>query len=176
MSNTRSVVLGLAIMVLSATGAMAEMPVRLKGTWILDAEATAALMKTSPKWKAEDEKYLPTILKRMSLMLYEFEDHAISVSMRGKKQVLAVVLQESSAKKHVFKGTVEGETVAMTVSFVGDATIKIRSSSTDDMDYYLWKRGRLTGAADADGKSDAIEIMKKSLTTPSGERAANEGK
>jgi len=176
MSNIKRVLVAIAITGVAPIGAFAAMPEELKGSWILDAEATEKYMKTSPKWRAADEKYLPTILKRMSQVLYEFKGDTISVSMRGKRQVLPVALKKSSSKKHVFEGEVQGKLLTMTVAFVDDATINIRSSSTDDMHYYLWKRGHLTDNTGHDDKSLAVEVMKNSLETRTNKPDAGDGK
>ncbi len=175
MSNIEKVLVGLAMMSISITGAWAEMPKELKGSWILHASATETHMKTSPKWKAEHAKYLPTVMKRMSKVLFEFGDNAIVASTGSKQQTLPVMLKESSRTKYVFEGRVREKSVTMTVSFVDDRTINIRSSATDDMDYYLWKRGSLTNKAAADDKSLAMELMKKSLEEFSDKTDAGDG-
>ena len=166
MGNIGKVLVVLAILAVPVTEAWAEMPKELKGSWILDASATEKHVTTSPQWTAEDAKYLPTIMKRMSQFVFEFEEDAIVSSMRGKQQSLPVVLKENSGKTYVFEGTIRDERVTVTVSFVDDRTINIRSSATADMDYFLWKRGRLTDKAGADDKSLAIEVMKKALEGP----------
>lgn len=166
MGNFGKALVVLAILAVPVTGARAEMPEELKGSWTLDASATEENLKTSPQWTAEDAKYLPTIMKRMSQFVFEFEEDAIVSSRRGKQQILPVVLKENSGEMYVFEGTIRDERVTVTVSFVDDRTINIRSSATDDMDYYLWKRGRLTDKAGADDTSLALEVMKKALEGP----------
>ena len=153
----------LFLLISMLTTSMAEMPDTLKGSWILNADATSLYIKTSPKWDASGEKYLPTILKRMSQMAYVFNDKAIVVSMRGREQALPVTLSSSEDKTYVFDGELRGKSVTMTVSFIDETTINIRSSATDDMDYYLWSRGEVPGE---DGPSDeelATEVMKKAM-------------
>ncbi|MDJ0945892.1 MAG: hypothetical protein QNJ30_20690 [Kiloniellales bacterium] len=173
MSNIGRALVISAILAAPATGAWAEMPKELKGSWVLDVAATERHVTTSPQWKAEDAKYLPIFVKQMSQFVFEFEENAIVSSMRGRRQILPVVLKENSGKTYVFEGTIRDKSVTVTVSFVDDRTINIQSSATDDMDYYLWKRGQPTDKAGADDKSLAIEIMKKALETPSNE--AGEG-
>lgn len=163
----------LAILSLPVTAAWAEMPRELKGSWILDASATEERLKTSPKWTAEDAKYLPIVLKRMSQFLFEFEEDAIVSSMRGQRQIVPVVLKESSGERYVFEGKMPDRTMTLTVSFVDDRTINIRSSETDDMDYFLWKRGHLTGEAGPDDEALATEIMERALKDSSNK--ADEG-
>ena len=164
----------LAILTLPVTTAWAEMPNELKGSWILDAPATEEHLKTSPQWKAEDAKFLPTILKRMSQFLFGFEEDAIVSTMRGRQQVIPVELKEKSGHTYVFEGKVRDQTITLTVSFVDDRTISIRSSASDDMDYFLWKRGQLAEEAGPSDASLATEILEKATKTPSNQ--AGDGK
>lgn len=147
------------------------MPKILKGTWIVDATATEANMKTSPKWKAEGSKYLPTIMKRMSQVMYAFDDDTITVTMRGKKQPLKVALKHSEKKRYLFEGNVGGRVITLTVTITGEGNLNIRSSATDDMDYYLWKHGRPDKKTGFDDKTLARELMKKSLVNSSDKKS-----
>ena len=135
--------IGLAAWASTVDALSAEMPKDLKGFWILDAKATAAYMQTSPKWKAEDAKYLPRIIQRMSQATYLFEDGKITVSTRGRQQPLDVVLKTSEKPRYVFEGNVGDQALTLPVSITEAGNLNIRSSATDDMDYYLWKRGKL---------------------------------
>ncbi|MBW2664449.1 MAG: hypothetical protein JRD93_21350 [Deltaproteobacteria bacterium] len=176
MKRIEHVLMALVIVVISATPVLAEMPKSLQGTWIIDAEATETYIKTSPKWKAEDAKYLPTIMKRMSQVVYEFDDDSITVSMRGKKQPLQVALKQSEKKSYIFEGNVGDKVFTLTVSITDEGNLNIRSSATDDMDYYLWKRGQPDNKAEVDDKKLAIELMKKSLENSSNKSDAGDGK
>ena len=167
MSNLGKALAVVAILTVPVAEAWAEMPDELKGSWVLDASATEEHLKTSPRWKAEDAKYLPTVLKRMSQFLFEFEESAIVSTMRGRQQIIPVVLKENSGNGYVFEGRVRDQSLTLTVSFVDDQTINIRSSASDDMDYFLWKRGELASGAGPSDESLATEIMEKATKTPS---------
>lgn len=151
-----------AIVTISTTTTQAEMPEALKGSWIFDADATEAYMQTSPNWKAEDEKYLPTILKRMSQAAYEFTDDAFIVSMRGKTQALNVTLTHSEKKIYIFEGTLADQNITLTASINDGGGLNVRSSATDDMEYYLWKRGLPQSADAVSDEKLALELLKKS--------------
>ena len=119
------------------------MPDALEGSWVLNAEATQAYVKSSPKWNEGDEKHLPMVLKRMSEVAYVFEGDAITISARGSAQMLPVALKSSEANEYVFEGEKGDDSVTLTVTISEEGNMNIRSSKTDDMDYYLWKRGSL---------------------------------
>ena len=151
MTSIRSHLLALALALFPTLHA-AEMPAALKGSWILDAAKTEANIKASPKWKPGDEKMLPTIFKHMAQVLYSFNDEQVAASRRGKEMSIPIEKVESDADKHVISCQVQDKPMTITVTFVDKDTINIRSSMTNDMDYFLWKRGSLEGT---DGPSDA---------------------
>jgi len=163
MQRIRNAFVVLSVVAFSTAAALADMPKELKGTWILDAEATEKYVQTSPKWKDEDAKRLPMIMKRMSQVLYELKDGAMIATMWGRSQTVAVTLNKRDGKSYVFDAKVRDQTMTMTVTFVSDATITIRSSTTDDMDYFLWKRGKLPKEAGPNDKALALEAMKKAM-------------
>ena len=139
-----------------AGNAVAGVPEELRGAWVIAPKETEAFMKTSPKWKPEDAKYLPKIMERMSLAVYEIGDGTLTMSIRRSKRTLPIVLKESGKKKHVFETKVGENTVVLTMTVNAQGFLNIRSSATDDMDYYLWKRTPAgVGTADAaEGKDD----------------------
>jgi len=143
MRKIEAVLAALVMAAVSTTAIAAEMPKELKGSWILNAEATTEYMKTSPKWDEATAKHLPMIIKRMSKLVYLFEDDVITVSMRGKGHALPVVLKSTDKKTYVFEAKAGKRVITLTVSINDAGNLNIRSSATDDMDYYLWKRGEL---------------------------------
>ena len=128
------------LILLTGSTAFADMPEALKGDWVIDAPASEVHMQTSPKWKPEDAQYLPMIMNRMAQVRYAFAGDTITVSMRGKQQPLPVTLAKSEDKRWIFEGLAGEQTVTLTVSLNEAGNMNIRSSATDDMDYYLWKR------------------------------------
>lgn len=140
MRNVIKIVLSCLMIAGLTTAASAQMPQELKGSWSLNAPATEKYMKTSPKWKNVDERYLRIILNKMAQIKYVFTEDTIVVSTQGKKQSIPVVLKKSEPQKYTFEGTLLDQTFAMTVSFYDKTTINIRSSLTDETDFLLWSR------------------------------------
>lgn len=133
------VVLG-AVVASASIGA--EMPEELKGTWVLNQEATQEYVKQSPKWKAGDEKTLPLMLKAMSRIRYIFSEKSVTVVIGERKQELPVTLKEHKDGKWVFTGAVEGKQFTLTVTLDKKGNLNFRSSASDDMDYYLWQKAK----------------------------------
>jgi len=148
------------------TTAFAELPAELAGSWVLDSEASEKFVKTSPKWDAEGAKFLPTILKRMAMVQYTFEEGSISVSMRGKAQKIPASLVKSEGQVHTFEAKAGDKTFTITATINEKGQLNMRSSSTDDGDYYLWKRGTTAPSADVSDKALNAEILKKALEKP----------
>jgi len=151
------------IIVIYNITALAAMPKILQGTWVVDSKASEAFMKSSPTWKASDEKFLSTVMKRMSLYMYTFDGDTISVSVRNKKQTLKVVLIKGNTKKYLFDVFLDGKVINITVDIRDNGIISIQSSSSDDMKYYLWKRGIVNNDTKIRDQKLSIEILKKTL-------------
>jgi len=145
MRKVRRALAGLIIVAISATAASAEMPKALKGTWILDAQATEKYIKAQPDWDAEHAGILKEQLYQMREMMFEFTDDAFVASRLGlkEKERVSVTLKESNSKKFVFEAKMSGKAGALTVTFVTDTAITVEQSGDDSMRYYLWKRGSL---------------------------------
>jgi hypothetical protein len=155
-----------ALVAVVSMGVFGEMPAELKGSWVIDIDASVEYMKTSPRWVDADAKYLPSIMKRMAQMGYVFEEGAASLSFRGKALALPITLQESREDTYVFETVVKEQVVFLTVIFMDDETINIRSSSSDDMHYYLWQRGELAGPAGPSDSALAVEVMTEAINPP----------
>ena len=116
------------------------MPENLKGTWKLNATATEAAMRTSPKWDADAEKYWPRILKRMSQVRYILEDGKIIAAMGEKKKEVPVTVKSQDGDVTVFDATAGDKPFTMTATLDKDGNLNLKSSATDDMDFYWWEK------------------------------------
>jgi hypothetical protein len=150
---------------ITISSALAEMPAQIKGSWVIDAEGSEAFMKTSPKWDAAGAKFLPTILKRMAQVTYAFEGDNFVVAMRGKEHKLPVTLVKSEGNTHIFEAKRGEKVMTITVTLNDKDQLNVRSSGSDDMDYYLWKRGEMAKAGASDEKL-AVELLKKVIEQP----------
>ncbi|MEO1856906.1 MAG: hypothetical protein ABGY95_06020 [Rubritalea sp.] len=145
------------------TTAFAKLPAEIAGSWVLDSEATEKFIQTSPKWDAEGAKYLPSILKRMSMVEYTFEEGTISASMRGKSQEIPATLVKSEGNVHVFEIKMGEKTFTITATINKKGQLNMRASNSDDGDYYLWTRGKRDGAKDVSDHELATEVIEKAL-------------
>lgn len=143
---------------LSAT-AWAEVPKELKGTWVVDLVPSIQYMQTSPKWTDQTATHLPPILQRMSQAMYEFTDDYLVVSIGGKKKKLPVSLISTQSNVTVFERTVGGQLHTLTVSMMNGSNINVKSSFNHDLDFYLWKRGRVTTQVEPSVIAHALQLV-----------------
>ena len=148
---------GIAVMALSAT-ALAEVPKELKGTWVIDLVPSIQYMQTSPRWTDQTATHLPPILQRMSQVMYEFTDDSMVMSIGGKKKILPVSLKSTQANVIIFESAVGGQLHTLTVSNTNGTNVNFKSSASNDLDFYLWKRGRATKEIEASDVALALQL------------------
>ena len=130
----------------------------LKGTWVIDLVPSIQYMQTSPKWTDQTATHLPPILQRMSQVMCEFTDDSMVMSIRGKKKILPVSLKSTQANVIIFERAVGDQPTTLTVTLMNGTNINIRSSISNDLDFYLWKRGRVTKEVAASDVALALEL------------------
>lgn len=138
--KTKSFIVSFIGATLFAHVALATIPEVLIGGWMIDAVATAENLKNSPKWDEKNAKVMPIILNRMSSVVCTFDAGTMTVSDGEKKDTLTVELQNSEARLYVLAGKSGDDEVTIRATFTEEGLLNIRSSTTDDMDYFLWKR------------------------------------
>lgn len=148
--SARNIILSTVIICLSVVGlsrGSAAEPSRraqeLYGTWVIDIPRTLANAKTSPKYTEQDAARLPGQLKLLrNLMKIEITAKSV-VTFRGdRSQSLAYHVESSANNQVVLTGSARGQAVTLTFTLMDGDVINMRSSATDDMDYFIWARKR----------------------------------
>jgi hypothetical protein len=148
---------GIAVMALSAT-ALAEVPKELKGTWVIDLVPSIQYMQTSPRWTDQTATHLPPILQRMSQVMCEFTDDSLVLFKGEKKKTLPISLKSTQSNVTIFERHVGGQLHTLTVSITNGTNINFKSSTNTDLDFYVWKRGRVTKEVAASDVALALEL------------------
>lgn len=149
------------------TAAVAELPAKIAGSWVLDAEATTKFFPTSPKWKESDARFLPEIIKSMASMKYSFSEGKMTLERKGKLHSVDATLLEQKGDTFIFElQPSPNYSFKMTCTVNEKGLLNIRSSNTDDLDYYLWKRGDLDTQEKVSDAKLATEVMKKAIKQP----------
>lgn len=140
------ILISITALALSAT-ALAEMPKELKGTWVLDVDATVKQMKTSPGGNDQARKRFTEIVKRMSQVMFEFTNDSLVLSIGETMRTLTVASKNNQANVSVFEGKAGEEPFTLAVSVANETNINFRSSLNNDLDSCLWKRRGVSESA-----------------------------
>ena len=150
------------LLLIISSFSISDVPDSLAGVWVLDKEKTEAHVRASPKWSKEAEKYLPVIFRRMGQGFFLFEPGVLYYQNKVKQQSFDIKLIEQSENRFVFS-ILPDEKNQLTFVLKAEGRLQIQSSSSDDMDYYVWKRGPIPEVED---RSEAIELIKAMLAEP----------
>ncbi len=116
-------------------------PAPIIGTWVLDQAASEENVKDSPQWDENIEKALPIILQRMGEVQYVYTDKTLEVKTGENTLTLDYSVVSSGADKPlILEMKVRDQTFNWDISFLTDNQIVIKSSATDDLDYFVWRR------------------------------------
>jgi hypothetical protein len=124
----------------TAVSLCAEMPQKVQGVWIVDAEASSKNLRTSPKWDESSEKSLPMLMKMISKMALVFDAESMKLLMPKREMKLPMKLKSSEESQFVFDASAQGKTFQVTISLRTDGVMNMKSTGSDDMDYFLWKK------------------------------------
>jgi hypothetical protein len=113
------------------------------GLWEVDFDRTMEAAKESPKYDEAEAARLPDMIKRlMAMMKVELTDSEM-IYHRGEKAVAVPYTVSASDMTSVTVAVKQGAMEATLIFTQVDAdTMRFKSSATDDMDYYVWKRAQ----------------------------------
>ena len=135
-----AILVGVAV----AIPAFAEIPVNLRGTWVIDTAATTAVMKKSAEWNEEAEQMLPMMQRMWSSMAMTITADSMTAS-RGKKKEDTVTADLVSTKKtgHILKITdKKGKVTRAAFQLLPKDRFRILMGKKDDEKSPIWKKGK----------------------------------
>ncbi len=171
----KHVVMVLIVLVLAAVGyltvsktglfgAQEQQFESLHGSWVIDAEASVAAMKSHPEWD-EMKSFAPTVFRRMANVHFEFTAETIVAFERGRERRAAIGSWTRQGTEYEFTVTVNDTPDVIFVTRYGDDVIRIRSESSDDLNYYRWQRGAANSEAVNEEIELAVDLLQKALTS-----------
>lgn len=141
-----------------------KIPQKLHGSWIIDQEASVKNAKASPKWKAEDEKKLPMMMKMLSSMSFTFTEDKLTTVMGTHKDQADVKLLSGKDSQYKIEFTSRRETKTFKAMITKDGKLNISAEENNDMNYLIWKKGVLPAAnAQKDIKEIAGQIVQEAI-------------
>lgn len=131
-----------AIMVVLASSPVRGDMADLLGKWRVDVPATVEAGKQSPKFKPEDHDKMAAMIERMLGSMSLTLDEANVIFARGTKFMQSRAYTLKSDVDGVTTVTVlEGEKpVELAFTLEGDNRMRLKSSASTDMDFYVWTR------------------------------------
>lgn len=116
---------------------------QLKGTWVIDVDRTLEFAQQSPKYTPEEGERLPAQLKMLRGLLKMHITGRQVITVRGdREQVVDFTPQTVTEDQAVLKVQSHGQEVTLTFTLKEGGVMHMKSSGTDDMDYFLWRKSR----------------------------------
>jgi hypothetical protein len=113
---------------------------RFYGTWQVDFERTMEESKKSPKYVPGDAERLPVIVKTMmNALTLKITGQAVTYVQGTRELSLPYRLERDDAST-VLVVTQDGKQFTLTLSLRDGQVMNVKSSGSDDLDYYIWKR------------------------------------
>ena len=136
----------LAFALLVATLAMVAMAGdagmgRFIGVWSVDYERTIEEARKSPKVSPEEIERMPAIIERMmASMSIEVNDAELVYVVGPRRSALPYTVKEVAGPTTTVVVSVKEQQAEMRFTVVAGDRMMFKSSQTDDMDFYVWKR------------------------------------
>lgn len=113
------------------------------GNWTVDYDRTMEETKKSPKYKPEvDQLFAMLIQNTVEKMKLKITSDKMISSRDDQEQALAYTVTSTSDDGKTMTATLAAgeEQVQITFTLVDDDYMNFKSTGTEDMDYYIWKR------------------------------------
>lgn len=141
------ILVGLLAYATGITSALAEVPSKLNGMWILNAKATEYSIVNAPLPVNADKlaQWFGLASGYMCLFTYEFQgDIATASAYRGaRKAEFQLLAHQGDELKYALKSSTSASSETLSVSILNDGNIRIAHSNSPEMGNLLWKRGQL---------------------------------
>jgi hypothetical protein len=116
---------------------------RFLGVWVVDYDQTMEEAKKSPKYQAKDAPLIAGMIKRMmATMKIEFTRNEMIYLRGDRKNAIPYTVKSGGGSKTTLSCTAGGRQFEVVVTLREGTTMNFKSSGSDDMDFYIWKRGR----------------------------------
>jgi hypothetical protein len=133
----------LAAYAVFSVSAIAQVPIELSGTWVIDARQTEEyLKKVGPPPNHAD--WLPSFLLRMCVSTMTFDGETMTWDGIGPAPFGETFRLKPQGEKKLTYGITssDGKEDTLIISFRGEGHITVKSVKMEFMEYGVWKRGR----------------------------------
>ncbi len=128
---------------LSAPPACAAGMERFLGIWVVDYEKTMEEAKKSPKYSPKDDARFAEVIQRMmATMKLQFTGDEMIYLRGDRKNAVPYTVKSSDGTKAALSCEAGGRHFDVVLTLREGYTMNFKSSGSDDMDFYVWKRGK----------------------------------
>jgi len=128
---------------LSAPTARAAGMETFLGTWVVDYGKTMEEAKKSPKYSPKDDaRFAAAIQRMMATMKIQFTGDEMIYLRGDRKNAVPYTLKSSDGTKAAISCAAGGRHFDVVLTLRKGDTMNFKSSGSDDMDFYVWKRGK----------------------------------
>jgi hypothetical protein len=157
---------------LIASSVFAETPKEIKGTWHINQEATKTALMKSASIPKDEKKYIPMMLKFMKNTSLEFTNDQLIINRDQESKKKSDLKYKSKQNgTYTFSTKVNEEEITLTVNLDTNQNLNVKSSSSPEMDEYLWKKLSLQ---DIENRKKEAQIAKIKMAAQDFETAAFE--
>ncbi|MDQ7826949.1 MAG: hypothetical protein RDV48_29390 [Candidatus Eremiobacteraeota bacterium] len=137
------VIVLIAASVLWAAPARGQGAQNFVGIWAVDYERTMEEAKKSPKYNAKEAAAMGEMMKRlMATMKVEFTTREMIYHRGGKTNAIPYTVKSNDGSKTILSCKAPRRDFEVVVTIREGGLMNFKSSGSDDMDYYIWKRGK----------------------------------
>ena len=161
MKKAASTVCAIAMMCILPMAVFAQTPEQLKGAWVIDAKQTAELMKKTPR--PREPGLVSGVMAFWFLFVLEFDDEGVTLgAYRADKTVRYRLVPSGNEKvEYALERPDDLGNEILTISFLGDRNIHIKSSRPTLIELCAWQRGsRIDPKSSFEAGKQAIEAWK----------------
>ena len=111
------------------------------GLWHVDFERTMEAAKKSPKYSAKDAERLPAMVKKMvQMMQIKLANDSMSYVRGSREMNLPYRVKTASGDSATVSCSRGNKTFDVRFTLIEGKYMNFKSTASDDMDYYIWKR------------------------------------
>lgn len=148
----RKTILAMLLVTVLGHGAFAE-PLDIEsftGLWEVDFDRTMEAAKQSPKYDPAEAERMPDMIKRMMGKMKIRLTGTEMVYLRGSREMALPFSVSAADEASLTLGVKQGDQEATIVlNLIDGEFLNFKSSGSDDMDYYIWRKAETTEIAKA---------------------------
>lgn len=141
MKNTLFVSIVLLLTCILSPAATADDTSVFVGEWTINTAKTLEAGKKSPKYNPDDQAIVEKVVNRMAKVLkLKVTPQEMIYLQKGKEIKFPYTATQSTKTKMVAQASIQDKQVTITFTLIDGKWMNMKSTGTDDMDYYIWQR------------------------------------